>query len=201
METAGQYALSAVKAGADWIEAGTPLIIYQGLESIGKLHELCDGKLVLADFKAMDGVEKYFRSAADQGASIAVVLAAAPDASIAAAVSAKKSCGIQVMVDLIGVTNKAERAAQAEAIGADYILLHLGHDEAKADPAKHVLDGFWEILSAVSIPIGVGTFSAEEAIEAGRQGAGFVVQGAPLLSQPNRDDLLKHFVDTVKGAF
>jgi 3-keto-L-gulonate-6-phosphate decarboxylase len=193
-------ARSAAAAGADWIEAGTPLIVYQGISSIQKIAGWSAGRPVVADFKAMDGVEKYFRSARDLGASVAVVLAGAPDASIQAAIAAKRACGIEVMVDLIGVGARAARAREAVAMGADYVMLHLGHDESRADSAKGVLDGLEEVLSAVSVPVGVSTFTRNEAVRAVRMGASFVVQGEPILSVPDRDGEFRRFIDAVKSA-
>ncbi len=155
---------------------------------------------MVADYKAMDGVEKYFVTASGMGAGVAVVLACAPDASILAAIEAKKKCGIEVMVDLIGVKNRPQRAREVEAMGADYIMLHLGHDEAHADPSKQVINGLDKVVSAVSIPVAVSTFTMEEAVEAVRIGASIIVQGEPILSAPNRDTQLARFVETVKTA-
>jgi 3-keto-L-gulonate-6-phosphate decarboxylase len=200
LATAEVYVRSAVAAGADWMEAGTPLIVYEGIGAIGKLAEWSGDLPVVADFKAMDGVEKYFRSARGLGASVAVVQAAAPDASVLAAVKARKACGIEVMVDLMGLNDRAGRAKECEAMGADYLMLHLGHDEAHADAAKHVLDGLDEVVAAVSRPVGVSTFAVAEAIEAVKRGASFIIQGEPILSSPDRDKRLARFVEAVKSV-
>ena len=200
LATAETFVRTAVAAGADWIEAGTPLIVYEGIEAIRKLAGWSGGRPVVADFKAMDGVEKYFRSAQEMGASVAVVQAAAPDASILAAIEARKACGIEVMVDLMGLDDRAGRAAECEAFGADYLMVHLGHDEARADPTKHVLDGLDEVVAAVSKPVGISTFTSEEAVEAVRRGASFIIQGEPILSSPDRDVRMARFVEAVKGA-
>jgi 3-keto-L-gulonate-6-phosphate decarboxylase len=200
LATAESFTSSALAAGADWIEAGTPLIVYQGISVIKKIAAWSGGRPVVADFKAMDGVAKYFHSAHDLGASVAVVLAAAPDASMLAAIEAKKACGIQVMVDLIGIEDRVARARVAESMGADYIMVHLGHDEGRADPSKHVLDGLAEVVSNVSLPVGVSTFTLSEAVQAVRIGASFIVQGEPILSAPDRDAQLRRFIEGVKLA-
>jgi 3-keto-L-gulonate-6-phosphate decarboxylase len=199
--TAETWARSAAAAGADWIEAGTPLIVHYGIASIQKILEWGAGRPVVADFKLMDGGEKFFRSAHELGASVAVVMGGAPDASIQAAVTAKKACGIKVVVDLLGLGNaRAARARETVAMGTDYIMLHLGHDESRADPTKGVLDGLEEVLSAVTVPVGVSTFNKDEAVRAIRIGASFVVQGNPILTSPDRDVELRRFVDAVKSA-
>jgi 3-keto-L-gulonate-6-phosphate decarboxylase len=200
LPTAEAQVRCAIEAGADWIEAGTPLIVYQGIGVIRTIASWSKGRTVVADFKAADGVAKYFHSAQELGAGIAVVLAAAPPASLQSAIDAKKSCGIEVVVDLLGVPNRPEKARQAEAMGADYIMLHLGHDESRADSSKHVLDGLAEVVAAVSLPVGVSTFTEAEAVEAVRRGASFIVQGEPILSAANRDDQLRQFIASVKQA-
>ena len=64
----------AMRAGADWIEAGTPLITFQGIRAIASLVQACPGKPILADLKAQDGVAKHFKEAGRQGAKTATVL-------------------------------------------------------------------------------------------------------------------------------
>ena len=197
---ARKLARTAVEAGADWIEAGTPLITFESVRAIGALVQVCQGRPVVADFKAQDGVGKYFLEAGRQGAKIATVLGAVPDGSIQAAVNVRQESGVEVVVDLLGVKNLAQRAREVEALGADYLMLHQGFDEARADPSKHVLDGLEELVKAVEIPVGVGVFTLEEAIEAVQMGASFVVQGEPLLSAPDLPSRLADFVQRVKAA-
>ena len=52
LERAKNLAIIAMKAGADWIEAGTPLITFESVRAIGVLSELCKGIPIVADFKA-----------------------------------------------------------------------------------------------------------------------------------------------------
>ena len=53
-ERAITIAKDAVKGGADWLEAGTPLIKSEGMEIIRKLREQFPGKTIVADMKTMD---------------------------------------------------------------------------------------------------------------------------------------------------
>ena len=192
----------AIDAGADWIEAGTPLITYEGMRAIRSLADMAGGRPVVADLKAQDGVEKYFREAGRQGASIATVLGIVADASIEAAVRGGRAAGVEVVADLysVKVDQMGRRAEELEKLGVDYVMLHLGHDEAHADPSRDCLEGLEEVLSAVSLPVGVGTFGAEEAVEAIRRGAAFVVQGNPILADPAASEKMKAFIDSVKSA-
>ena len=189
----------AIDAGADWIEVGTPLIVYQGIQVIRSVVEVAGGKPVVVDFKAQDGVGKYFLEAKAQGAEIATVLATMPDGSIKAAIEAREESGIQVLVDCLGVQDLRQRAIEVERLGADFLLLHTGFDEMRDNSSKNLLEGLQDVVGAVSIPVGIGTFIAEEAVEAIQLGASFVVQGEPLLSDPDPSKL-SEFIQSVKRS-
>jgi len=54
LERAAELTRTALEAGADWVEAGTPLIVYEGIRSIGSVVEMAEGRPVVADFKAQN---------------------------------------------------------------------------------------------------------------------------------------------------
>jgi len=202
VEIGKQLAKMAVQAGADWVEAGTPLIVWESIKAIGSLAEVCRGVPVLADFKAQDGVYKYFMEASRQGAKLAVVLGVVADGSILEAVRAGKDSGIKVVADMFSVKleNVVKRARELETLGVDYLMLHLGFDESKYDKSRLPFDGLKEVVEAVKIPVGVGTFAVEDAIQAVKLGASWVIQGEPLLSAPDALEKLTEFVKAVKSA-
>lgn len=202
MERGKELATLARRAGADWIEAGTPLIYYESIRSIGELVKVSGDVPVVADYKAQDGVYKYFAEAARLGAKVATILAVVNDGSIREAIKAGKENGIAVCVDLFSVKLEhiAQRAKEVEAMGADYVMLHLGFDESRHFPARKNTDGLLEVLAAVNIPVGVGTFDTEDAIAAVRMGASYVVQGEPMLSSPEGEQQLSEFIRAVKAA-
>lgn len=201
IEEARRLASIALQAGADWIEVGTPLITFVGMTAIDVLVEIAGDRPVVADFKAQDGVEKYFREAGRRGARVATVLAVAPDASIAAAIRGGAEVGVEVVADLFAVKQNElpHRAREVEALGVDYLMLHLGHDESSADPSLRCLAGLEEVISEVRVPVGVSTFTREEATEAISLGASFVVQGNPILNAPDASEQLTSFVRAIKG--
>jgi len=200
IETARKFAACALKAGAGWIEAGTPLIVYEGIQSIGELVKVSGTTPVIADFKGQDGVYKYFSSAAELGAKYAVVLGCMPDGSVLEAVRAKKENGIQVVCDMLSVRTEdlVKRAKELEALGVDFIMVHLGFDESKYDKVKQPFDGVKELSEAISLPIGVGVFTTEEACRAIELGASWVVQGEPMLSAPDSLEQLTELVRAVE---
>ena len=58
-----ETAAMAMRAGVDWLEAGTPLILAEGLHGVKKLRESFPGVPIVADLKTMDG--GYLRSRND----------------------------------------------------------------------------------------------------------------------------------------
>ncbi|MNJ68007.1 3-hexulose-6-phosphate synthase [compost metagenome] len=66
--------------------------------------------------------------AAEAGADIVTILGVAEDASIQGAVAEAKKQGKQILVDMIAVKNLAERTAQIDSFGVDYICVHTGYD-------------------------------------------------------------------------
>ncbi len=76
---------ASIKGGADWIEAGTPLIKSEGMEIIRKLKQTFPEKTLVADMKTMDTGALETEMAAKAGADIICILAASDDSTIVAA--------------------------------------------------------------------------------------------------------------------
>jgi len=64
-------AREAVDGGADWIEAGTPLIKSEGMESVRRLRSEFPGRDIVADMKVADTGALEVEMAAKAGASVA----------------------------------------------------------------------------------------------------------------------------------
>ena len=50
-----ETAAMAMRAGVDWLEAGTPLIIAEGMHGVRALRERFPDTPIVADLKTMDG--------------------------------------------------------------------------------------------------------------------------------------------------
>jgi 3-hexulose-6-phosphate synthase/6-phospho-3-hexuloisomerase len=202
LERGRQLARMAEDAGADWVEAGTPLITFHGVAAIGAIAGSCRRCPVLADLKACDGVAKYFREAGKQGARIATVLGFAADASIREALRGGREGGVEVMVDLYALDPAVlpRRARELEAMGVHYLLLHAGGDAMAAEPGRDPQAGLAELVRSVSLPVGAVTFGADQAVRAVQAGASFVVQGEPMVSAPDGPRQLSSFITRVHTA-
>src|SRR6478752_1836934 len=84
-----------VRAGVDWLEAGTPLILAEGLRAVEALHARFPDHPVVADLKTMDGGYLEAEMMAKAGASFVVVMARAHEETIKCVVKAGKDYGIK----------------------------------------------------------------------------------------------------------
>lgn len=176
----------AIRAGVDWLEAGTPLILAEGAHSVRELRTRFPNVPMVADLKIMDGAYLETEIMAKAGATMVVVMGQAHEESIELAVKAGHDFGVKVMGDNMNMPDPVSGARQLEDLGCDYIVHHVGYDHRTVRRTRGVatpgpLDKLREIVRAVSIPVqAVGGLSIEQAIESPSYGAPMVVIGAPL---------------------
>jgi 3-hexulose-6-phosphate synthase/6-phospho-3-hexuloisomerase len=181
IDEALELARQAMTAGVDWLEAGTPLILAEGLHGVRALRREFPAVPIVADLKTMDGGYLEAEMMARAGASMVVVMGQAHPATIKAVVRAARDHGLKVMGDDLAAPDKAACARMMEDLGVDYIVHHTGYDERREAPASP-LDDLERVVRAVSIPVqAVGGLTIEQAISMPRRGAPLVVLGAPLV--------------------
>jgi 3-hexulose-6-phosphate synthase len=194
----------AVEAGVDWIEAGTPLLLSEGLHAVKALRQAFPHHPIIADLKTMDGGYLEAEMMAKAGATHVVVMGTAHPATIRAVVKAAKHYGISVMGDILAAPDPVACAKMLESNGVDYIIVHTGFDERGEDPERTPFDHLHAVVSAVSVPVqAVGGLSIDEAAEMPKHGAPLVVLGAPLVIdkqefKPSTDrEKLKHILQEI----
>ena len=176
----------ALRAGVDWIEAGTPLILAEGLHGVRRLRAAFPDVPIVADLKTMDGGYLEAEMMAKAGATHVVVMARAHEETIRCVVKAGRDFGCQVMGDNLGCPDMVAGARMLEDLGCDYVIHHIGYDERRGIAARgqrmpSPLDQLREVVRAVTIPVqAVGGLSLEQAVACPRYGAPLVVLGAPL---------------------
>ncbi len=186
LEDAISTAEMAVRAGVDWLEVGTPLIVSEGTRGVRELRSRHPGVPLVADLKMMDGAYGEAEMMAKAGASMVVVMAQAHAETIELAVKAGRDFGLKVMGDIMGVPDPVAGAKRLEDLGCDYIVHHIGYDmrTLRAErnlPVPTPLDRLREIVEAVGIPVqAVGGLTVEQATETPTYGAPMVVIGAPI---------------------
>ena len=179
-------AATALRAGVDWLEVGTPLIIAEGMRGVRELRARYPGVPIVADLKTMDGGWLEAELMAKAGASMVVVMGQAHAETVELVVKAGRDFGAKVMGDNMAMPDAVAGARRLEDLGCDFIIHHIGYDmrtlrRGRGQPAPTPLDRLREIVQAVSIPVqAVGGLSIEQAIDTPAYGAPLVVIGAPL---------------------
>jgi 3-hexulose-6-phosphate synthase len=172
----------AVDAGVDWLEAGTPLILAEGLRAVEALHTKFPNHPIVADLKTMDGGYLEAEMMAKAGASFVVVMGRAHEATVRRVVDAGRDFGVKVMGDNLAADDRVANARWLESLGVDVIIHHIGYDERRLIKGLSPMDELDAVVHAVSVPVqAVGGLSIKQAIECPAHGAPLVVLGAPLV--------------------
>ena len=122
----------AIIAGphADVVEIGGPLCKCAGTMMLRTVRELLPTKLLLADYKSPDAGGLEAKMAHDNGANFVTVIGSAPKATIQSSLDySLKHDGIETIMELTGVTDILQKAAEWREMGAGRITYHLGFDE------------------------------------------------------------------------
>ncbi len=176
----------SLRAGVDWLEAGTPLIIAEGMNGVRTLRERFPQTPVVADLKTMDGGYLEAELMAQAGATHVVVMARAHEETIRCVVKAGRDLGIKVMGDNLACDDMIAGARRLEDLGCDFVIHHIGYDERRGIAASgrrmpSPLDQLREVVKAVEVPVqAVGGLTLEQAVRTPEYGAPLVVIGAPL---------------------
>lgn len=179
-----ETARMALRAGVDWLEAGTPLIIAEGMNGVRALRAEFPETPIVADLKTMDGGWLEAEMMAKAGATHVVVMERAHPETIKVVVQAGKDFGVKVMGDNLAAEDMVAAARRLEDLGCDFVIHHIGYDErrglaAAGRPYPSPLDQLREIVAAVRVPVqAVGGLSIEQAIRTPEYGASVVVLGA-----------------------
>lgn len=186
IDEALETAALAMRAGVDWLEAGTPLILAEGLHGVKKLREAFAKTPIVADIKTMDGGYLETEMMAKAGATHVVVMARAHEQTIKCVVKACRDFGVEVMGDNLACEDKIAAAKWLEDLGCDYVIHHIGYDERRGIAADgkrmpNPMDQLRDVVNAVKVPVqAVGGLTLEQAIQCIGYGAPLVVLGAPI---------------------
>ncbi len=119
LELAGKVA-----SHVDLIEAGTPLLIREGIRAVRELRRRHRGRPIVADIKVIDAGEPIAELAFASGASVVTVLGCASDEVIDRVVRSAKRYDGQVMADSLSVRNIPERSRQLSDLGVDSLCIN-----------------------------------------------------------------------------
>ncbi len=199
LKRAIEIAGEAIEGGADWLEAGTPLIKSEGMDAVRELKKRYKGHKILADMKTIDTGAVEVEMAAKSGADIVIILALSDDDTIAEAIRAARKYGCQIMADLINVSDPVKRAKEVEELGADYVNVHVGIDQQMKgmDPLEVLSD----VAKNVSIPVAAaGGLDADRAAACVSMGASIVIVGSNIVKSRNVTESARKIRDAIDRA-
>src|SRR5437870_2225612 len=158
IDEALETAAMAMRAGVDWLEAGTPFILAEGLNGVRALRDRFPGVPIVADLKTMDGGYLEAEMMAKAGATHVVVMARAHEETFKCVVKAGRDYGVKVMGDNLGCPDMIAGARLIEDLGCDFVIHHIGYDERRGIAASgrrmpSPLDQLREVVAAVSVPV------------------------------------------------
>ena len=166
----------SLEGGADWLEAGTPLIKSEGMSAIRTLRDTFHAVKIVADMKTMDTGAIEVEMAAKSGASVVSILAVADNATIKEAIESAHKYGVALMVDIINSEEPVKRAKELQELGTDYVCVHVGIDQQMQ--GMGTLNLLEQVAAAVNIPLAVaGGVDAESAADAVNLGADIIIVG------------------------
>jgi len=191
-------AAEAVAGGADWLEAGTPLIKSEGMDVVRELKAAFPGKRIVADMKVMDTGGFETEIAVRSGADIVVVMGVADDGTIREAVRSGQQYGGEIMVDLLGCPDPVKRAREVEAMGVSYVSVHTSIDTQMEGGGGFEL--VTQVASAVSIPVGAaGGINSETAAAAIKAGARVLAVGGAVHKAQDIPQAVRNIKEAMAG--
>lgn len=191
----------AVAAGVDWLEAGTGLMVEQGMGVVRALRQRFPSHPIVCDFKVCDGGAYFANLAVAAGATHFDVMAAAHDATLVRAATVAREHGLVAIADTMFCADPVAAAVRAERLGVQMIGWHLGLDHRQQYTQLRAIDGLVDVLKAVTIPVQVvGGLSIDDAITAARLGASSVVIGGPLVPADRGQQLAETLRAVVQGV-
>ncbi len=197
LDRALKAAREAAQGGADYLEAGTPLIKSEGMEAVRTLRAEFPDHVIVADLKTLDAGRTEMEAAAKAGADIAVVMACASDSTIRECVETGENYGIEVAADLLGMSDPPQAAKRCEDLGVHHVGVHLAIDEQMSggDP----FDTLKRVRQAVQIPVAVaGGINAETAPQAVGAGADIVIVGGAVCKSANAAEATRSLKKALK---
>jgi len=188
----------AIQGGADWLEAGTPLIKSEGLDAVRELRRRFPSVTIVADMKIMDAGRLETECAAKAGANIIHVLGPASDATIIECIEAARRYDAKITVDLLGLETRermVQRAKEVKIMGASSVCIHTPIDMQMRGELP--FEDLKMVASAVSIPVAVaGGINSENALDAIEAGATIIIVGGAITKSPDA----KKATETIKKA-
>ncbi len=154
------------------------------MDAIRTMRKAFPDRTILADMKTVDTGAMEVEMAAKAGSDIVIVLGSADDSTLLDALRSAHKYGVRLMADLISAPDPAKRAVELEALGVDYLNVHIGIDQQMT--GKDPISLLKEISQRVRIQLAVaGGLDANSAVQAVKAGAKIVIVGGNITRSDN----------------
>ena len=150
------------------------------MDAVREMKKALPAVRIVADMKTVDTGAMEVEMAAKAGADIVAMLASSDNATIEDALRAARKYGVQIMMDLLTVPDPVKRSRELEALGVDYICVHVGIDQQMT--GRDTIDFLRDIVKEVATPVAAaGGIDAITGAEAVAGGAAIVIVGGSIV--------------------
>ncbi|HDH41453.1 MAG TPA: hypothetical protein ENG12_03495 [Candidatus Altiarchaeales archaeon] len=157
LDDAMRIANEAVATGyVDWIEVGTPLIKSEGLRAVRRIKENFPGKRIVVDMDVISHPIE-FEAAMNTGADIILISGTAPENIVEKCVKESRKAGVEIMVDLTGITSPSDSLQRLEDMDIDYLLISF-------DDLERISNS---VVTPIAVAIDPDTKKAADAVDLG----------------------------------
>jgi 3-hexulose-6-phosphate synthase len=190
-----------VAAYVDAIEAGTPLLIREGIRAVRELRRRHRGRPIVADIKVIDAGEPIAELAFAAGATVVTVLGSAPDSLIERVVRTAVRYEGQVMADSLSVTDLPSRARELRGLGVDSICINRRGFKREKLSREEKLRQLNELIAPIELPVFLagGIDLAELTLLRSLPLAGVIV-GAAIAQAPSPVEVARKMRAILDGA-
>ena len=145
--------VASVARYVDLVEAGTPLLIREGIRAVRELRRRYRERTVVADIKVVDAGEPIAELAFAAGANIVTVLGCAADAVIERVVRSARRYDGEVMADSLGVINIPERARELRGLGVNSLCLNRRGLRKQKSSREETFKRLVSLIEAIELPV------------------------------------------------
>lgn len=186
-DLAGELELvSKVGRYVDLIEAGTPLLIREGIRAVREIRRRYRGRRVVADIKVIDAGEPIAELAFAAGASVVTVLGIASDEVIERVVRSAQRYDGEVMADSLGVTHLGARAKELRKLGVSSLCLNRRGLKLKRADTTEGMKQLVALIKEIEMPIYLaGGIDLDELVELRKAPLAGVIVGAAIAEAPS----------------
>lgn len=183
----------------DVIEAGTPLLIREGIRAVRELRRRFRGRPIVADIKVIDAGEPIAELAFAAGANIVTVLGCSSDEVIERVVHSAKRYEGMVMADSLCVPNIVERARELRTLGVNSLCLNR-RGMKKLKSREERINMIYELISEIELPVYVaGGIDTAELLHLRNLPLAGVIIGAAIAEAPNPKEVAKKMREILDG--